>query len=105
MPYDCLERIPVSGVTASGATVGTIAQASATWAVKPPSRPTMPQILAPTSLAYSSATTKLTLVFSGRLHTADGQDQDQILFVQTAALQPVGKGRIPALVVDARCQF
>ena len=27
----------------------------------------MPQILAPTSLAYSSATTKLTLVFSGRL--------------------------------------
>ena len=51
------------GVIFSIFTVGIITQASATWAVKPPSRPTMPTILAPISLAYIRAWTKLGLIF------------------------------------------
>ena len=39
---------------------GMTTQASATWAVKPPSRPTMPKIDAPAPWASSSARTMLT---------------------------------------------
>src|SRR5438094_810391 len=44
-------KASVWGVTWAGLTVGTITQASATVAVKPPSRPTTPATRAPTALA------------------------------------------------------
>src|SRR5580692_4670481 len=52
----------VWGVTVSGFTVGTTTQASEIRAVNPPSRPTIPQILAPTCLANCSARTRLELI-------------------------------------------
>src|SRR6185503_14808594 len=48
-------------VTRSGLTVGMMTQASATFAVNPPSRPTIPATRAPTALACSSARTRLVL--------------------------------------------
>jgi hypothetical protein len=48
-------------------TVGTMTQASATVAVKPPSRPTMPMMVAPTEAATRSALTRFALMFFSRL--------------------------------------
>src|SRR4029450_977274 len=45
-------KTSLCGVTVSGFTVGTITQASATCAVYPPSRPTMPTMAAPMRRAY-----------------------------------------------------
>ena len=50
-----------------GFTVGTITQASATLAVKPPSLPTIPMMRAPTSLASCRAATKLGETFFSKL--------------------------------------
>src|SRR6267143_2678045 len=49
----------VCGVMVSGLITGIRTQASDTWAVNPPSRPTMPQIRAPTCLAYCRALNRL----------------------------------------------
>src|SRR5690348_12896269 len=51
----------------SGLMVGISTQASATLAVYPPSRPTMPRILAFLDLAKSRAATRLGLTFFSRL--------------------------------------
>jgi len=62
MPDDTLNA-SVWGVMVSGFTTGITTHASATLAVYPPSLPTIPNILALTLWAYSSALTRFTLTF------------------------------------------
>src|SRR5258708_27224405 len=40
-----------------------------------------------------------------RIPASNREDKDQIVRVDTAALQPVGVGRIPAVVVDPGSEF
>ena len=92
----------VWGVMLSGFTVGTSTQASATRAVYPPSRPTIPTTRAPTSFASCRAVTMLGLMFFSRLPPPTESTNTASFFADAARLQPLDEHGGPPLVVGAR---
>jgi hypothetical protein len=84
------------GVTRSAFTVGTITTASATVAVNPPSRPTMPQILAPDLFGVFHRADEIHAGIFLDAAAADAEDHDQVVSAKSA-LASQRRRRFPTL--------